>query len=415
MTLRRGPVAPALRRSLRSEGGFTLVEMLVATAIMIAVTGAVFSLMNPSQGTFRKEPEEADVQQRLRVAADSLTKDLIMAGAGSYMGSGAGALYNYFAPIMPYRRGYVNDDPTAGVFYRADTISLMYVPPTPAQTTVVKVEGNNSQEIVVDPDSACPDKQDQLCGFSDDMRVLILDPTTGDYDTTTLTNIQDSALHLQHSDKLSAQYNSGDAIITQVETHTYYLKSDDTTHTYQLMHYDGYQTDLPVVDNVVKLSFEYFGEPQPPQLLPGKCLTAGCPGPWTTYGPKPPPLGTDSKSGDEYAAGENCVFQVDPTSGQQVARLATLAAGVGEVALDPAILQDGPWCSDAASPGRFDADLLRIRKVRVHLRVQSATTSLRGPAGVLFTKGGTATDSKMLVPDQEISFDITPRNMNLGR
>jgi len=41
--------------------------------------------------------------------------------------------------------------------------------------------------------------------------------------------------------------------------------------------------------------------------------------------------------------------------------------------------------------------------------------ALRGPAGVLFTYGGTSTGGARLVPDQEIRFDITPRNMNLGR
>ena len=410
-----------MTRHLRSEAGFTLIEMLMASAIMVVVTGAVFALLNPANGTFRREPEQADVQQRVRVGVDSLTKDLIMAGAGTYMGAGAGALDNFFAPVMPYRRGDINDDPTAGVFYRPDTISILYVPPTPAQTTVVKVEGNNSQEIDVDPEPGCPDKLSGLCGFTSNppMRVLLIDPDSGAYDVTTLTNIQDPALHLQHSGKLSSQYDSGGAMITEVASHTYYLKSDDATKTYQLMHYDGYQTDLPVVDNVVKLSFDYFGDPQPPQLLPGKCLTAGCVGPFTTYGPKPPPLGIDTVAGDEYGPGENCLFKVD-ANGQQVPRLSVLAGGgAAEVQLDPAIFLDAGtathWCPNAATIDRYDADLLRIRKVRVHLRVQAALAAMRGPAGLLFTKGGAATDSSRWVPDQEITFDVTPRNMNLGR
>jgi len=76
---------------------------------------------------------------------------------------------------------------------------------------------------------------------------------------------------------------------------------------------------------------------------------------------------------------------------------------------------DGPWCPDATFSNRFDADLLRIRRVRVNLRVQVAPSSLRGPAGLLFTRGGTANAAERYVPDQEVSFDITPRNMNLGR
>ena len=396
----------------RRAGGFTIIEMLVATIVMMAVTGAVFTLLNPAQGINQTQPEVSDLQQRMRVGVDTLTKDLIMAGAGSYMGSSAGALYNYFAPIMPYRNGDLTPDPP-NLFYRSDTLSLMYVPPTPAQTGVVQnLGGDNSQELVVKPQYNCGlDKHDQLCGFQDGMRVLIYD-VDGSWDSTTITTVQDEALHLQHSGKLSGAYDSGSAVLTEVATHTYYLKTDINTNTFQLMHYDGYKTDLPVVDNVVKLNFSYFGDPQPPMLIPGKSLCeVGVKGPFTTYGPKPPCIGLAPKG--TYPTGENCAFAV--AGGVQVPRLATLAATTGEVELTEAMLTDGPWCPDATFDNRFDADLFRIRRVVVTLRVQAAIAALRGPAGLLFMRGGTSTSSQRYVPDQEIKFSVTPRNMTLGR
>jgi hypothetical protein len=386
--------------------------MLVATLVMVTVTGAVFTLLNPAQGINQAQPEVSDLQQRMRVGVDTLTKDLIMAGAGSYMGSSSGALYNYFAPIMPYRDGDLNPDPP-NLFYRSDTLSLMYVPPSPAQTGVVQNLGNgNSQELVVQPQLNCGvDKHDQLCGFKDGMRALIYD-VDGSWDTMTLTTIQDEALHLQHSGKLSSAYDSGSAVITEVATHTYYLKTDVNTNTFQLMHYDGIQTDLPVVDNVVKLNFSYFGDPQPPMLIPGKSLCdAGVKGPFTTYGPRPPCIGLAPKG--TYPTGENCAFTV--AGGVQVPRMPSLAATTGEVELTPALLTDGPWCPDPTFDNRYDADLLRIRRVVVTLRVQAAVAALRGPAGLLFTRGGTSTSSQRYVPDQEIKFSVTPRNMTLGR
>jgi hypothetical protein len=39
---------------------------------------------------------------------------------------------------------------------------------------------------------------------------------------------------------------------------------------------------------------------------------------------------------------------------------------------------------------------------------------LRG-TGALFTKAGNAKGGDMWVPDQELRFEVTPRNMNLGR
>ena len=91
-----------------------------------------------------------------------------------------------------------------------------------------------------------------------------------------------------------------------------------------------------------------------------------------------------------------------------------LGAG-GSVPLTEAMLTDGPWCPDAMARDRFDADLLRIRRIRVKLRVQVAQESLRGPAGPLFARGGTFNGATRLVPDQQIQFDIAPRNMNLTR
>ena len=405
------PAVAGQREPRRSERGFTLTEMLISTAIMITITGAVFHLMNPAQGTYQAQPEVADMQQRMRVAVDSLTKDLVMAGAGTYTGASAGALYNYFAPVMPYRIGSTGHDPDGGVFFRPDAITLMYVPPTPSQTTIRDAMPQDSAELKVNAQPNCPpNRHDQLCGFEEGMRLIIFD-ASGNWDPMTVTNVQDEALHLQHRGQdLSVSYAAG-SFITQAATHTYYLKADPVAKTYQLMHYDGYLTDLPIVDNVVGLAFEYFGDPAPPQLLPNKPVTDPK-GPWTTYGPKPPALGVNNPT-DSWGAGENCLFRVE--NGLHVPRLAQLAGGVGQVALPQAMLTDGPWCPDAAKEQRFDADLLRIRRVRVKLRVQVAADALRGPAGVLFKYGGTSQGGERFVPDQEISFDVTPRNMNLGR
>jgi hypothetical protein len=382
--------------------------MLIATMIMMAVTGGVFTLMNPAQGTFQAQPEVSDMQQRMRVGVDTLTKDLVMAGAGTYTGSSAGALYNYFAPILPYRTGDVTPD-AAGSFF-SDKISIVYVPPTPAQTTIdaspQAFMPKTASELKVTAQPNCPPNQaSQLCGFEEGMRILIFD-SNGSWDPISITNVQNQALHLQYAGELSVPYTNG-SYITQVATHTYYLKTDAATNTFQLMHYDGFQTDLPVVDHVVKLAFEYYGELAPPQLLPGKSMTDTT-GPWTTYGPKPPALASDNAN-DSWAAGENCTFMV--ANGVQVPRLATLAT----VKLDSALFTDGPWCPDGVQKNRFDADLLRIRRVRVNLRVQAASAALRGPAGVLFVRGGTSNSPERYIPDQEIRFDVTPRNMNLGR
>ena len=393
------PVHPPSRRR---QAGFSLIEMMIATAMMVAVTAATFSLMNPAHGMFAAQPEVMDMQQRMRIGVDTLYNDLMMAGAGTYSGSMTGSLGNYFAPIMPYRVGNTTPDPPGSMF--TDRVTLIYVPPTSAQTTINQPMPDTSAEIKVNEQPGCPNN-DPLCGFKTGMTVLILDES-GAWDTFNITEVQSPAMHLQHrGEQLNKPYASG-AYITQVAMYTYWLKTDTVAGTYQLMRYDGNLTDVPIADNVVGLSFEYYGEVTPPQLRAGLI-------PPTTYGPNPPELGVDNTT-DNWGAGENCTFMV--SNGSHAQRLPSLAGGAnGLVKLTEEQLKDGPWCPDSAAPGRYDADLLRIRKVRVTLRVQAANPSLRGPAGTLFTRGGTSRGAERFIPDHEIKFDVLARNLNLGR
>jgi hypothetical protein len=394
---------------LTGEGGFTIIELLMSSLIMLAVTGAIFSLMNPAQGTFQKEPEVSDLQQRLRVGVDTLQKDLMMAGAGTYSGPLVGALSFFMAPVMPYNAFMSPTDPSQQIYWRDDAISMLYVPPTPSQTTITQDMPQPSSELKVAPQPNCPvGQQYDLCGFTEGDRLIIFD-ADGNWDVFTVTNVQDAAAHLQHNmDDLSTSYASG-SHVTEASAAMYHHYVDEATKTYQMRYFDGYLNDLPVVDDVVKMTFKYFGEPQPP-LLTGKPLSNPI-GPWTTYGPVPPALGT-VKNG--WPAGENCTFQVQ--GGVQVPRLPVLGdGGLGQVELTKAMLTDGPWCPKANQNQKFDADLLRVRRVQVTLRMQTALSTMRGPAGTLFMKAGTATSGTHMIPDQEVTFDVTPRNMNLGR
>jgi len=156
------------------EDGFTILELLLAMAIALGLAATLLDVAHGARGIFQAQPERADMLQRLRVAIDALTKDLLMAGAGMQPFD--------MAPVMPYRIGARDSDVDLGVSYRPDAVSVRYVP----------------------------------------------------------------------------------AGASVVASHTYHLRRDSVTGTFQLMHYDGESTDLPVVDHVVALQFEYFGDASPP-------------------------------------------------------------------------------------------------------------------------------------------------------
>jgi hypothetical protein len=362
-------------RLSRTQAGYSLVELLVSTAIMITVTGAIFSLMNPAQGSSRSQPEVADMQQRMRVGNETLFKELIMAGAGPYQGPVTGSLVNFFASILPRRIGRTNPDPAT--VFREDTITLSYIPNSYSQTIISAAMPNVSAELKVTNQANCPADASQLCGFHEGMDVIIFD-TTGNFDLFTITEVQADAAHLQHRGQdMSIAYNVG-ASVTQIVSNTFYLNRD----THKLMRYNLNDQDTPLVDDVVDLKFEYFGDPNPPTA------------------PKPP-LGV-----------ANCLYD----AAGNYKNLPVLAADEGSLApLSAAILTDGPMCGGGTN--QFDADLLRIRKVRVTMRMQVADPTLRGTDTTLWKNpsAGRTAGGERYVPDYSLSFEVSPRNLNLVR
>jgi hypothetical protein len=309
----------------------------------------------------------------MRVGNETLFKEMVMAGAGPYQGAVTGSLVTFFAPVLPRRIGRVNPDPAT--IFKDDTITLSYIPNSYSQTTISSAMPNVSAELKVTDQSNCPADAGNLCGFVAGMDVIIFD-ASGNFDLFTITEVQDAAAHLQHRGQdMSKAYGIG-ASVTQIVSNTFYLNRA----TNQLMRYNGGSNDVPLVDNVVDLRFDYFGDINPPLF------------------PKP-------------VAGEaNCLYDA---AGNYVG-LPTLAPDDGSLAaLTAAMLIDGPMCGGGTN--QYDADLLRIRKIRMTMRVQATNASLRGADPTLFRNPGTSRGGEKFVPDYTISFEVAPRNLNLSR
>jgi hypothetical protein len=308
----------------------------------------------------------------MRVSTDALFKELVMAGAGTYQGPVTGSLINFFAPILPRRTGLVNPDPPT--VFRPDTITLTYIPNTYSQTTISQPMPPQSTELKVNDQPNCP-QGEELCGFEIGMVVLIFD-SSGHFDTFEVTQVQDDAAHLQHRGQdLTHRYESG-ASVTQAVSSTIYLNRT----TNQLVRYDGGGGERPLVDNVVDLQISYFGDPNPPL--------------------KPKPASGDA----------NCLYD---SSGNYIGPGVLPAIDGSLAALTPAMLTDGPFCGGGSN--QFDPDLLRVRKVRMTLRLQVANAQLRGTDQTLWRNPGLAQAAEKLVPDYAVTFEVTPRNLNLAR
>ncbi len=77
------------------------------------------------------------------------------------------------------------------------------------------------------------------------------------------------------------------------------------------------------------------------------------------------------------------------------------------------MLTNGPFCGGGSN--QFDPDLLRVRKVRMTVRLQVGSAQLRGTDQTLWRNPGQAQAAQKLVPDYAVTFEVTPRNLNLAR
>ena len=116
--------------------GFSLIELVVATALTSTVLACVLALLRPAQDAFTVQPEVADMQQRLRIASDALTRGLAGAGAGRVLAGHTGPLIRFFAPVLPFRQGLSSDD--APGMMRTEAVTTLAVPATTAQTTLTR-------------------------------------------------------------------------------------------------------------------------------------------------------------------------------------------------------------------------------------------------------------------------------------
>src|SRR3954468_5550387 len=119
---------------MTAASGFSLLEMIIAMALTLSLTAALFSMTRGSNAASAVQSEAADIAQRMRVGVDAMTRDLMNAGAGSYLAGHAGPLNHAVPPILPFRQELTAADPPGS--FRNDIITLISVPATAAQTVL---------------------------------------------------------------------------------------------------------------------------------------------------------------------------------------------------------------------------------------------------------------------------------------
>lgn len=353
------PAVPTVDR------GYALPELLVASVILLVVMTAGVLLLVVHFDIAATQPDVADLTQRTRAVADTIADELINAGFAGDLG--AADLAAWLPALQPRRVGARSADSPGTA--RDNALTVVRVVPGGVVTRLASPFSGGVMAIQTGP----PCRHDGQCGLRVGDTVVMYD-AEGHHDFVTIDSMSAGAASVSPRQSGPVWPHAVGAFVAPVETRTYYFDADDR----QLRLYDGDALDAPVADDVVGLTFDYWGEPAVPSVTKGEAGVATC---W-------------------YAADGTLRGGAESVPGAPLVRL------------DLSLFRDGPWCG--AGDNSFDADLLRIRRVRVHLRAAAASTFARG-TGADFLRPGTANSARRLVPDIEAVVDVTPRNLNRGR
>jgi hypothetical protein len=343
----------------------SLVELLVATAITSIVTVLACSLAIDAQRVARADGARLDLQQRARVATDRIGLALREAGAGPSFGVAKGALSRIVPPVIPRRIGRRGADPPTSVRGDAWTTIAVAADIEPATLALPAPAGAAAIELA----AGCLLRS---CGFAPGSQLLLLD-AIGHYDLFSVLAAVDGSLTLRHHGPGSAtSYPTGSPVLPVIVS-TVFLDGESQI----LRTYDGDASDLPFLDDVVAVEARYYGDKKGPRT------------------PRPP------------SGVANCLYESD---GSYRSALLPLLEGPGasEAPLTADVLTDGPWCGAGAN--QFDADVLRLRRVRIAIRLQASDPSVRGADPSRFQRPGHARHSASEVPDVTVVIDVTLRN-----
>lgn len=222
--------------------GYTLVELVIATAVMLTMTGAVMTLLHDGLARTPVLEDAADLHQRARVAVDVISADLRAAGNGTL----TGPLSAVLPAVEP--RGAQGGPGSAS----ADAVTIRYVPALAARSRLAQPLEPASDVALLEP-AGCP-RLTTACGFATGMRAVVFDPA-GQMDGVLVELIAPDLLVLSGAAApRSVTYAAGSEIAQIVET-SYTVDPG----TRQLRRSEGGGT-FAVTDNVEGLTFEYFGD-----------------------------------------------------------------------------------------------------------------------------------------------------------
>ena len=346
----------------------TLSDVSVALAVILMILGAAVALLTAPRRAVVVQTHVAELHQRVRAGFSRLQRDI--GGAAIAPRDPRTSALRRRASVIPTRTGRQRANASdAAELFDPGGITVVTVGDTWSHTTGSPLS-QSTPGVALGAGGACGDTGagggggSGPCGFGRDA-VLLIGDETGRTDLLQVERLDAGRVWFRSFVDSAGlpSYETGASLAPAV-VQSYHV---DTSRA-QLRYRRDWGREVPVLDNVVSVRFRYLGVSD---------------GSWSATA--------------DPAGGVRCAVRETLDESNLVVRT---------VELSRAVLSDGPWCGGDSS---FDADLLRLRSVRVELRLDASLAELRGARPVIFARPGYATDARRWVSDLTARFDLSLR------
>lgn len=187
----------------RQEQGFTIVELMVALVVSLLASIGIYAIFNQSSAQQVRSSDTQELWQQARIAMAMIERDVRMAGYG-YSNNPACTVNAYNASRTPpdftfSMQPILSDDPAPSSANTSDQITVLY-----SSSDYGGLPANKLRSDM--PDSSAELNISSTQGFREGDMILLQEPGKS-CTLLQVTEVQDSALKLQHNPGGSAPYN----------------------------------------------------------------------------------------------------------------------------------------------------------------------------------------------------------------
>ena len=222
--------------------GATVIELLVACAIMLAASAAALTLVSQATTQSPRWNEAADLHQRVHVAVDAIARHVALAGGGPPLALPGPA----FPALEPRRRSS---------FLLSDTaVTIRHVPEGAAWTRLSADLPPGATSASIEVHSGCA-AGIVACGFVGPVDAAVFNGQ-GSWDLLTVASTGPTMLALtERVGGRTVTFGAGSPVVELQEASLYFDRATGT-----LRQEGPGQGNFPIVDHVGALVFEYFDD-----------------------------------------------------------------------------------------------------------------------------------------------------------